>query len=254
MTTPAVLRHRGLALLYALVCHGAFALGAGGMVLAMYFGLSRSFGEVPWPWAALTNALLIAQFPLGHSFFLTGPGRRWLVRLAPAPFGETLSVTTYAAIASLQLLLLFALWTPSGIVWWQAEGVALALWTLAYAAAWGFLALAGLYTGWQVQSGVLGWLALFRGRKPKFPDMPERGPYRYVRHPIYLGFICVLWTVPVWTPDQLSLALAFSAYCILAPRRKERRLLGLHGARYADYMARVGYLPRLPRPRKADHA
>jgi hypothetical protein len=82
------------------------------------------------------NAGLILQFPLAHSLFLTGPGGRLLARLIPGPHGVTLATMTYAIIASVQLMALFALWTPSGIVWWRAEGLAFWMLTGTYAASW----------------------------------------------------------------------------------------------------------------------
>jgi len=114
-----------LAVVFGMICHTLFAVAVLTMIVAMYFGMSKSLGRVPWPWAALANAALIAQFPLAHSVLLTSSGGRWLVRLIPGPHGATLATTTYAIIASAQLLALFALWTPSGIVWWRAEGAAL---------------------------------------------------------------------------------------------------------------------------------
>ena len=55
-----------LALGMGLICHTLFAAGVLAMIVAMFFGLSESLGSVPWPWAALTNVVLIAQFPLAH--------------------------------------------------------------------------------------------------------------------------------------------------------------------------------------------
>jgi methanethiol S-methyltransferase len=51
------------------ICHAIFGLAGLAMVSAMFFGMSASLGTVPWPWAALANIALIAQFPLAHSFF-----------------------------------------------------------------------------------------------------------------------------------------------------------------------------------------
>ena len=99
-----------------MLCHALFAAGVLAMILAMFFGQSQSLGSVPWPWAALANAALIAQFPLAHSALLTGRGGRFLARLIPGPHGATMATTTYAIIASAQLLALFALWTPSCII------------------------------------------------------------------------------------------------------------------------------------------
>ncbi len=235
-----------LALAMGALCHALFAAGVLSMIVAMFFGLSESFGAVPWPWAALANAALIVQFPLVHSALLTPRGARLLAWLVPGRYGGRLATTTYAVIASVQLLALFTLWTPSGIVWWRAEGAA--FWAIcgAYAASYLLLIKASFDAGAEVQSGALGWMALLAGRKPVFPDMPVLGLFRVIRQPIYVAFALTLWTVPVWTPDQLALAVSYTAYCLLAPRLKERRFAARYGARFARYRARVPYiLPRL---------
>jgi protein-S-isoprenylcysteine O-methyltransferase Ste14 len=239
-----------LALALGALTHLVFAAGVLAMVVAMFFGLSESFGAVPWPWAALANAALIVQFPLVHSALLTGPGGRLLARLIPGPHGRTLATTTYALIASLQLLALFALWTPSGIVWWRAEGAAFWAICAAYAASWLLLMKASFDAGAEVQSGALGWMSLMARIRPKFPDMPTRGLFRVIRQPIYVAFALTLWTVPVWTPDQLALAISYTAYCLVAPRLKERRFAARYGQRFERYRARVPYV--LPNGRRHD--
>ena len=240
-----------LALAMGLVTHLAFAAGVLAMIVAMFFGMSESFGRVPAPWGWLVNAALILQFPVVHSAFLTRTGGRVLARLVPGPHGGTLATTSYALIASLQLLALFALWTPSGIVWWRAEGLLLWGVCMAYAGAWLLLLKASFDAGAEVQSGALGWMSLMGRIAPRFPDMPTRGLFRVIRQPIYVAFALTLWTVPVWTPDQLMLALSFTAYCLLAPRLKERRFAARYGQRFARYRARVPYvLPRLTRRRQ----
>jgi len=242
-----------LALGMGALCHATFAAAVLAMIVAMFFGLSESLGRVPWPWAALANAALIAQFPLVHSVLLTGRGGRLLARLMPGPHGPTLATTTYALIASAQLLALFALWTPSGIVWWRAEGAAFWAICAAYAAAWLLLIKASFDAGAEVQSGALGWMSLMARRLPVFPDMPMRGLFSVVRQPIYVAFALTLWTVPVWTPDQLALAVSYTAYCLLAPRLKERRFAARYGARFDAYRARVPYALPHVRPRSPDN-
>ena len=231
-----------LSVVMGVLCHVAFAAAVAAMIGAMFFGLSESFGRVPWPWALLANAALIAQFPLAHSLLLTRKGGRWLARLIPGPHGATLATSTYALIASLQLLALFALWTPSGIVWWRAEGTAFWLICTAYAASWLLLIKASFDAGAEVQSGALGWMSLMGRIKPRFPDMPTLGLFRVIRQPIYVAFALTLWTVPVWTPDQLALAVSYTAYCLLAPRLKERRFAARYGERFERYRASVPYV------------
>ena len=233
-----------------LACTSIFGLAGLAMVSAMFFGMSASLGAVPWPWAVFANAALIVQFPLAHSFFLTRRGNQWLARLIPGQHGRTLATTTYAIIASLQLIALFAFWTPSGIVWWRADGMAFVSICMAYAAAWAVLAKASFDAGAELQSGALGWLSLMQNIRPVFPNMPTTGLFRFIRQPIYVGFILTLWTVPVWTPDQLVLALSFTAYCLLGPRLKERRFLAIHGDSFAAYVRSVPYVwPRFRRNR-----
>jgi protein-S-isoprenylcysteine O-methyltransferase Ste14 len=243
------------ALALGLLCHALFAAAVLAMIVAMFFGLSESLGTVPWPWAALANAALIAQFPLGHSLLLTGPGGRALARIIPGPHGATLATTTYAIIASVQLLALFALWTPSGIVWWRAEGAMFWVVSAAYGASWLLLLKASFDAGAEVQSGALGWMSMLARKRPVFPDMPTQGLFRIIRQPIYVAFALTLWTVPVWTPDQLVLAVSLTAYCLLAPRLKERRFAARYGARFDRYRAAVPYaLPRMTPARDAPHA
>lgn len=215
------------------------------MIYHLFFGLTRSWGAVPWPWAALANLALLVQFPLVHSALLTGKGRKILALIGP---DTRLATTNYALIASVQLALTFAFWTPSGIVLWQAEGAVFWVMCALFAAAWSYLIVAILQGGPQLQSGMLGWFAMLRGRDPQFPDMPTGGLYRVTRQPIYLGFALTLWTMPIWSLDQLILAVAWTAYCVLAPLHKERRFTAIYGDRFRAYQARVPYW--LPFPRK----
>ena len=172
-----------LTLIFGALTHLAFVAGVGAMMVAMFFGLSRTFGTVAWPWSLLANAGLIVEFPLLHSALLSGVGRRMLNRVIPGSPGRTLATTTYALIASLQLLALFTLWTPSGIIWWQAQGAVFGLLCLAYAMAWLLLLKAMLYAGMELQVGPLGWMSLLQNIPVRFPGNPPRrsGPARGAR-------------------------------------------------------------------------
>lgn len=228
------------ALLFGIMVHSIFAAAVLAMVAAMYAGMTSSLGSVSWPYAAIANAVLLLQFPLLHSFLLTRRGSKMLGALVPG-YGGTLGTTTYAIIASVQLLALFLLWTPSGIVWWRAEGASLVITTLGFAMSWLLLAKASFDAGVEVQSGALGWLSLLQDIKPRFPGMPTAGLFRTIRHPIYVAFALTTWTVPVWTPDQLSVALTLTSYCLIAPVLKERRFARRYGESFHVYRRSVPY-------------
>lgn len=244
---PAGVARVGVAFLYGLICHVTFAAAVLAMIVAMYFGMSESLGRVPAPWSIIANIFLVLQFPLTHSMLLSKRGGGVLAKLAPRAFGPTLATTTYAIIASVQLLALFAFWTPSGIIWWQAEGTAFAIICSLYATSWLLLIWASYDAGAEVQSGALGWMSLAQNIKPVFPGMPIKGLFSVIRQPIYVSFALTTWTVPVWTPDQLYLAIALTAYCLWAPRLKERRFAKQYGADFVAYKRSVPYaIPRLP--------
>ena len=230
-----------IAFSYGVVCQTLFALAVGVMIAAMFFGMTESFGAVPKPWSYVANLFLVLQFPFMHSILLSRRGNRFLNFLAPSGYAETLNTTSYAIFASVQLLALFALWTPSGVVWWRAEGYLFYVICGFYASSWMLLIKASYEAGAEVQSGALGWMSLAQDKKPVFPDMPTEGLFSIIRQPIYVSFALTLWTVPVWTPDQLALAIVFTAYCLYAPKLKEARFEKRYGARFRAYRNKVPY-------------
>ncbi|MEM8792371.1 MAG: isoprenylcysteine carboxylmethyltransferase family protein [Pseudomonadota bacterium] len=237
-----------VALLYGFVCHSVFAAAVLSMIIVMFFGMTIGLGTLTAPWNWVANAILILQFPLAHSFLLSSRGRRLLSRTAPRAYGGTLSTTTYAIIASFQLIALFILWSPSGVVWWRAEGAMFPVICTLYAIAWLLLVKASYDAGAEVQSGALGWMSMLQKIKPNYPPMPTSGLFAIIRQPIYLSFALTLWTVPVWTPDQLMVAVSLTAYCLIGPLLKERRFVELFGDRFERYKKQTPYM--VPRVRQ----
>jgi len=233
---------------FGLATHASFLAAVTAMFAALYGGLTLGRGRLHGEAALLANLALALQFPLLHSFLLSDHGRALLARLGTRRFGRELAPTSYAGIAALQILTTFTLWSPSGTVWWEPHGTGLLLATLAYLGAWAFLGRALLDGGLGLQTGWIGWTAVWRGARVAFPPMADGGLFALCRQPIYLGFALTLWSGPVWTPDRLLLALVWSAYCVLGPLHKERRYERLHGAAFVAYRARVPYM--LPRRRR----
>ena len=192
------------------------------------------------------NGLLLLQFPLVHSLLLTGAGQRFLKRLAPASLGASLSSTTYVTVASLQILGLFLGWSPSGVIWWQAAGCLRLLWSAFYVLSWLLLLKAMVDSSLALQSGSLGWWAVFKNRPPCYPKMPVSGMFRWCRQPIYLCFALTTWTVPTWTPDQLLVSSVLSLYCLIGPLFKEARYERRYGDDFLNYRKGLPYF--LPRP------
>lgn len=237
------------AICYGVVCHSGFAVGVAAMVTMMYYGMSGSLGRIEPPWRWVANGFLLLQFPVVHSLLLTDGGRALLKRLAPAGCGGRLVTTSYVILSSVSVFALFALWSPTGIVWWRAQGGALALMTTLYGCAWLLVVKAIADAGFALQTGHLGWWALLNDRKPVYPPMPEGGLFRYSRQPIYVAFTLTVWTTPTRTPDQLVVATVLTFYCLFGPLLKERRFRRAYGTAFDRYLERVPYW--LPWPRSA---
>ena len=237
-----------VAVLYGACCHGCFVAGVGTMMIMMFFGMNRCFGVLHAPWSYLANALLLAQFPLLHSVLLSRSGHKVLRRLAPQGLGGRLATTTYALIASVQVWLLFALWSPSGTVWWQASGFLFGALCCLYAVAWLLLLKSIIDAGFALQTGLLGWWAVARRRAPIYPPMPVTGLFRLCRQPIYVAFALTLWTAPTITPDQFVVSLVLTAYCLIGPLFKEARFARQFGEPFTRYRQKVPYW--LPWPRR----
>lgn len=211
------------------------------MMVGVFTGLQSGLGRLTGERALLADIGLAVQFPLLHSFLLSRTGRGWLARLGPLGLGADLSTTTYALIASAQLLAVFLLWSPSHVIWWSARGLARTACWLGFGLAWLFLGRSLYDAGLALQTGFLGWSAVWQGRKPAFATFPTQGLFQICRQPVYLAFAVTLWVSPVVTPERLGLALLWTVYCMLGPLHKERRCLRYYGDAYRDYQQAVPY-------------
>lgn len=239
---------RKIALAAGVACHTTFGLAVGAMAYMLYFGFGRSLAPIGGLVGRAINWVLLLQFPLLHSFFLAKPGRRILTGVFPKNLGRELISTSFVTVAGLQLLLVFMLWTPEESIWFAPSGALNMFWSALYLLSWIFLIKALYDSGIALQSGFLGWSAVYRGTTPVYPALPEGGTYRYCRQPIYLAFFLILVSAPVWSYDHLLFLLIWGSYCLVGPILKERRLTAFYGERYREYQRRVPYmLPKLHR-------
>lgn len=191
-----------------------------------------SGAEGPLPQALLINAGLLGIFAVQHSLM----ARQWFKRAWTKLIPEPVERSTYVLFSSLSLLLLFWQWQPMGGVVWEVEN------TL------GSLALQTVYaTGWLIVLGstfLINHFDLFglrqvylylRGRPYSPLGFRTPGPYRYVRHPLYLGWLLVFWAAPVMTVAHLVFALATTNYILIAIQLEEKDLTRFYGDAYRRY-------------------
>jgi protein-S-isoprenylcysteine O-methyltransferase Ste14 len=158
--------------------------------------------------------------------------------------------SVYVAVTSLILIVLMALWRPIPAPVWSVAGAgAIVLWVL-FAIGWGMVLLSTFLINHFELFGLEQLWRQLRALPAAGPQFREPLFYRWVRHPLYFGFILAFWATPRMTVSHLLLALGMTIYILIAIRFEERDLLASIGAPYADYRRRVGMLfPGLGRAR-----
>jgi protein-S-isoprenylcysteine O-methyltransferase Ste14 len=192
--------------------------------------------------AVAVDAGLILLFALQHSGMARPGFKKWLTRFVPEPAERS----TYVLLSSAALFLLFWQWQPLGGVIWEVNGeTARAAVYAVFAAGWLIvLGTTFLINHFDLFGVRQVWLA-FRGVPYTSLRFATPGPYRLVRHPLYIGWFLVFWAAPTMTAAHLLFAVGTTAYTLAAIRWEERDLVAAH-PEYANYRRRVPMLvPRL---------
>jgi len=189
--------------------------------------------------AVVVNVLLLAIFALQHTIMARRSFKRWWTSIV-SPAVER---STFVLAATLALALLLWQWRPIPAVIWRIENpVAVqALWVVFWLG-WAVLLLATFLINHFELFGLRQVLARLTGRE--IPEAEFRTPllYRYVRHPIYLGFLLGFWAAPVMSAGHLLFALGATGYILVGIWFEERDLVAQFGEQYRRYRAQVGML------------
>ena len=209
---------------------------SGGALFALSLAACVYAYSVPWAspstnggWnAVVLDAIAFSVFAVHHSLFARESIKRQMARVVP----ERLIRSFYVWTASLLLLAVLALWQPVGgevytIAGWPAAAnaaVQLAgLWLIARSVAKiDPLELAGIKAG---SSGMVG--------------VQITGPYRWVRHPVYLGWLLIVFGAAHMTGDRLAFAAITTTYLVVAVPWEERSLVRSRGDEYTRYQRQV---------------
>ena len=194
--------------------------------------------------AFLGNAVLIALFAVPHSLMARPAFKRVWTRIVP----PVIERSTYVLISSVLLMVVFGRWTPITFVIFDVGlnplGFALELLSLA---GWGLVVLGTI----QIDHFELFGLkqVIYHARNLELPPPKFHTPflYRWVRHPIHLGFLTAFWATPRMTLGHLLFAALTTTYVLVAIRLEERDLLRFHW-QYRGYQARVPMLLPNGRP------
>ncbi len=211
------------------------------------FGVPQSIdsGEPgPLSTALLIDGLLLAVFAVQHSVMARPAFKRWLTRLVP----QAAERSTYVMASNLALILLFWQWQPiEGTIWNVTHPAGTAVLYSLFGLGWLTVFVATCLISHFDLFGMRQVWFYLRGEEYRPVPFSMPGPYRFVRHPLYVGWLLAFWATPTMTIAHLVFAIGTTAYILVAIQLEERDLLAAHGESYAAYRRSVPMLvPRLP--------
>jgi methanethiol S-methyltransferase len=234
---------RLFAFLYGLVAYIVFfvtflyAIGFGsGLVVPKTLDTGA---VVPMAEALVVDLLLMSVFAIQHSVMARRQFKQWWTRFVP----KSVERSTYVLLSSLALILLFWQWRPIPAEIWHIDNPQIAMAVTALSLLGWLIVLTStflinhfeLFGLHQVTNNFVGQpMPAPRFRTPLY--------YKFVRHPIYLGFIIAFWAAPTMTAGHLLFAAVTTAYIFVGILLEERDLIHQFGDDYRRYKERVSML------------
>jgi len=193
--------------------------------------------------AIVVNVLLLLLFAVQHNVMARPWFKAWWTRVVPRPIERS----TYVAASSLILMLLYWHWRPMREVVWHVDnafgrGV---LWAL-YFAGWAIVFYSSSVIDHFELFGMKQVWQYYRGREFQTTPFRERSLYRWVRHPLMLGFIIAFWSAPTMSLGRLLFAVVTTLWILISIQLEERDLAQYLGEPYREYRERTPML--VPRP------
>ena len=214
-----------------------FAVTVVGLFSFLRYGETRTAGS--W---ILIDCLLALQFAIPHSLLLHPKTRSALKHWVPTEFyGAFFCVCT-----CLSLWLIFAFWQGTTTTLWDLDGLAANLVVGCFLFSWASMLYSIHLTGLGFQTGWTQWMHWYQHKKMPRRDFVPRGAYRFLRHPVYLSFLGLIWFTPTMTLDHAVLTGIWTVYIGVGSVLKDRRIAFYLGEQYLSYMRMVSGYPLMP--------
>jgi protein-S-isoprenylcysteine O-methyltransferase Ste14 len=201
---------------------------------------------IPLGQALLVNVGLLGLFGLQHSAMARQEFKTWWTTIVPKPVERS----TYVLFSSLCLITLFYFWQPLGITIWNVENpISRNLLYAFFGFGWLLVLVSTFLINHFDLFGLRQVYLYLRGKDYTALKFVTPGPYNYVRHPLYVGWLFAFWSTPTMTVAHLVFAVITTVYILVAIQLEEQDLIRVHGKAYANYRHRVPMLIPFSRPK-----
>lgn len=235
---------RSIAALYGVVCYAIFFvtfLYLIGFLSNLLVPRSIDVGPEAATWIAmLVNIGLIALFGIQHTVMARPEFKEKWTKVVPQPIERS----TYVLITSLLLILLYWQWRPmTNQIIWEADAAWLQylLWAVFFGG-FGVVLLSTFIINHFDLFGLRQVWLNFRQKPYTHSAFKVTFFYKFVRHPIYTGFILAFWATPRMTVGHLLFAVGMTVYILIGVRYEERDLKRFLGDDYSRYREKVPML------------
>lgn len=230
-----------LATIYGIFAYLLFLVAALYMVgFLANFMVPKSISSIPessMGQAVLINLLLLSVFAIQHSLMARASFKKWITGF----MNPAIERSTYVLLSNLALFLLFWKWQPMEMVIWEAKS------EMIY---WIVMGLFGL--GWVVVlastfminhfelTGLQQIYDNWKNKQPENSAFQINYLYKFVRHPLMLGFLMVFWATPYMTLGHLLFTGVMTLYIFASVKYlEERDLRKAIGKEYEEYQEKV---------------
>src|SRR5262245_26733023 len=196
--------------------------------------------------AVAVNVLLLGLFAVQHTVMARPAFKEIWTRWVP----WHLERSTYVLLSTAILAIMAWQWRPLPEPVWRLQSpLAVSVLTAASLAGWGMVLISTFLIDHFELFGLTQTVSYALQRPREHPTFKERLFYRWVRHPLMLGFLIAFWATPTMSQGHLLFAVTTTLYILIAIQIEERTLVYLHGEQYRSYQRRVPML--LPFGRRA---